>query len=101
MRKIVLLCAQGMSTGVMVRRMREAAAGQNYECEINAYAISKAKEYAADADVILLGPQVRFEVDTIRKSCPNVPVEFVDMAAYGRLDGKAAIQQAKKILNDQ
>lgn len=100
MRKIVLLCAQGMSTGVMVRRMREAAESQGYECDINAYAISQAKDRAADADVILLGPQVRFEANSIKKACPNVPVEFIDMAAYGRLDGKAAVEQAKKILND-
>ena len=29
MRKIVLLCAQGMSTGMLMNKMRAAAAAQN------------------------------------------------------------------------
>ena len=75
MKKIVLLCAAGMSTSMMVNRMRAAAQETGYDCEINAYAMSEAKEVGSDADMILLGPQVRFSVEKIRQECPNVPVE--------------------------
>ena len=37
MKKIVLLCASGMSTSMLVKKMQEAAKAENYECEISAY----------------------------------------------------------------
>ena len=56
MKKIVLVCAQGMSTGMLMNKMRAAAAKQGYDCSIEAYAVSQAKTKAADADVVLVGP---------------------------------------------
>lgn len=32
MRNIVLFCAAGMSTSLLVNKMKEAAAKENYEC---------------------------------------------------------------------
>lgn len=56
MKKIVLLCAAGMSTSILVKKMQEAAKADNFDCEIAAYPTSEAKDKATDADVILLGP---------------------------------------------
>lgn len=100
MRKIVLLCAQGMSTGMLMNKMREAAAKSGYECSINAYAVSKAKTAAAEADCILIGPQVRYEKDNVRAQCPDVPVDVIDMVHYGRLDGAKVLAAAKKLMGD-
>ena len=55
MKKIVLLCAAGMSTSMLVKKMQEAAAAESYECSIAAYPTSEANAKASDADVILLG----------------------------------------------
>ena len=43
MRKVVLLCAAGMSTSLLVNKMRDAAKEEGYDCEINAYALATAK----------------------------------------------------------
>ena len=69
MRKVVLLCAAGMSTSLLVNKMRDAAKEEGYDCEINAYALATAKEHT-DADVILLGPQVRFGLNNVKKDLP-------------------------------
>lgn len=100
MRKIILLCSAGMSTSMLVKKMQEAAAAENYECEIAAYPMSEAKDKAADADVILLGPQVRFNKGKISELCPGIPVDAIDMKLYGRMDGKGVIAVAKKMLGD-
>ena len=34
MKKIVLLCASGMSTSMLVKKMQEAAKAENYDCEL-------------------------------------------------------------------
>ena len=67
MKKIVLLCASGMSTSMLVKKMQEAAKAENYDCEIAAYSAAEAVEKASDADVVLLGPQIRFSKDKIAK----------------------------------
>ena len=100
MKKIVLLCAAGMSTSMLVKKMQEAAAAESYECSIAAYPTSEANAKASDADVILLGPQVRFQKNKIAELCPGIPVDAIDMRMYGRMDGKAALEFARKLMND-
>lgn len=62
MKKIVLFCAGGMSTSLLVNKMREAAAKQGKEYDINAYGYGSEEKHAPDADCILLGPQIRFNL---------------------------------------
>ncbi|MBR2214911.1 MAG: PTS sugar transporter subunit IIB [Selenomonadaceae bacterium] len=100
MKKIILLCAAGMSTSMLVKKMQEAAKADNFECEIAAFPTSEAKEKAADADVILLGPQVRFSKGKVQEACPGVPIEAIDMKVYGRMDGKGALDIARKLIKD-
>lgn len=100
MREIVLLCAAGMSTSLLVNKMKEAAAAEGYECNINAYPVATAKDKGSKADVVLLGPQVRFSKGKVEKECPGVPVDCIDMQAYGTMNGKKVIDQAKKLLGD-
>ena len=40
MTKIVLLCAAGMSTSALVRKMKDAAKAEGYECDISAHSVS-------------------------------------------------------------
>jgi len=100
MRKIVLLCSAGMSTSLLVTKMREAAEAQNYEADIEAFSVSEASREGADADIILLGPQVRFNLSAVQKQLPGKPVEVIDMRAYGMMDGAAVIKQVKEVLED-
>lgn len=100
MRTVVLLCAQGMSTGVMVKKMQEAAAKMGYECNISAHPVAQAKALGENADILLLGPQVRFEKDEVQAQCPNKPVQVIDTVAYGRMDGAKVIAQVKAALGD-
>ena len=49
MKNIVLLCAQGMSTGMLMNKMCSAAKASNYECTISATSVSQAKSAAETA----------------------------------------------------
>lgn len=98
MKKIALLCAAGMSTSVLVQKMRKAAEDMGFECEIEAYPVANAEEVGKTADVMLLGPQVRFELKKTKSLCPNCPVDVIDMASYGTMNGKKVVEQAKKLM---
>ena len=100
MKKIVLLCVSGMSTSMLVKKMQAAAKEIGYECSIDAFSVSEAATKAADADVILLGPQIRFQKQKLAEELPNKPIEAIDMRMYGRMDGKGVLEMARKLMKD-
>lgn len=97
MKKIALLCAAGMSTSVLVQKMRDAAAEASFECEIGAYPVASAEEVGETADCLLLGPQVRYELDNVRAKV-SCPVDVIDMFSYGTMDGKKVIEFARRLM---
>lgn len=99
-KNIVLLCANGMSTSLLVTKMRKVAAKSGYECDINAYSVTEASERGAVADAILIGPQASYELNNVKKACPDRKIEVIDMMTYGMMDGKKALDQAKKMIGD-
>ena len=98
MKKIILLCAGGMSTSMLVKNMQKAAADEGFECSIAAFPQADAKDKASDADCILLGPQIRFAKGKVAEACPGVPIDAIDMKIYGRMDGRGALDIAKKMM---
>ena len=98
MKKIILLCSNGMSTSMMVAKMKEAAKKIGYDCTIAAYALSAASEVTADADCILIGPQVKHKLGEVQAACPGIPAAPIDMKDYGMMNGVAVLKAARKIL---
>ena len=97
MTKIVLLCAAGMSTSALVRKMKDAAKAEGYECATMTHSVSEAKSYQS-ADMILLGPQVRYRLKEVQGELPNNKVEVIDMKDYGMMNGKAVLDHVRKVL---
>ncbi|MCL1987676.1 MAG: PTS sugar transporter subunit IIB [Firmicutes bacterium] len=95
---IILCCAMGMSTSMLCNKMREAAKYEGIEATIEAHPLAAVEEVGKTADIILLGPQVRYQKDAVIAKCPNKPVDVVDMSAYGMMDGKKVLAQVRKIL---
>lgn len=63
----LLVCAAGMSTSLLVNRMKEAAETKEIEFQIEAHPVGQVEKYGEAADVILLGPQVRYELKNVKK----------------------------------
>lgn len=97
--KIVLICSAGMSTSLLVNKMQKAATEQGIEADIAAYPEAEVTKVGGDADIILLGPQVRFELKKIRGLFPDKPVEVIDMKDYGMMNGKKVLADTIKRLN--
>ena len=99
--KITLFCAAGMSTSMLVSKMRKAAEEQGIEAEIDAFPESQMPVKAKGIDVALLGPQVRFLLDKAKKICEplGVPVEVIPSVDYGMMNGKNVLNLAMKLAN--
>lgn len=97
MKNIILMCSTGASTSVLCKRMREAAEEMGYECTVNAVGVTRLEEVADQADIILVGPQIRFQARRIREVA-SCPVLDIDMRIYGTMDGKAMMEIVRKEL---
>lgn len=96
--KILLVCSAGMSTSLMVNKMKDAAAAKDLEVEIWAVADAEAAANVAKADIMMLGPQVRFLEKKMKEIAGATPVTVIDMQAYGTMNGAKVLGQALKIL---
>ena len=77
--------------------MKDAAKAEGYECDISAHSVSEAKNYQS-ADMILLGPQVRYRLKEVQGELPNNKVEVIDMKDYGMMNGESVLEQALEYL---
>lgn len=102
MRRILLACSSGMSTSLLMSKMKEEAKQQGLEVEIRAVGQEKAKDEMQNADVVLIGPQMRFLLDDLRREAERrgIPIDVIDMQAYGMADGKAVLEQALRLMGN-
>ena len=101
MKKILLVCAAGMSTSMLVKRMIDNAI--SLEVNISALAIAEAKGKIKnnEVDVVLLGPQVRFQKPEIEAVAQGkMPVAVIEMKDYGTMNGQAVLEFAMKLLQE-
>ena len=99
MLRIVLLCSAGMSTSMLVSRMRKEVEESGQKIVIDAYPEAQISKYVDNIDVALLGPQVKFALPKVKAVCDpkGVPVEVISAADYGLLNAKKVLAQALRL----
>ncbi|KRM05527.1 PTS system, lactose cellobiose-specific IIB subunit [Liquorilactobacillus ghanensis DSM 18630] len=99
---IMLCCAAGMSTSMLVKRMQEAASQQKITAKIFACPAAEVDEKLSQENVncILLGPQVRYMLSNIKEKVGNKPikVDVINMQAYGMMNGAKVLQQGLELI---
>ncbi|MEC2057772.1 PTS sugar transporter subunit IIB [Peribacillus psychrosaccharolyticus] len=100
MNRILLACSSGMSTSLLVTKMEAYAESIGDEAKIWAVGQNQAKQDMAEADVVLIGPQMSFLKKELQKEAAqyNINVDVIDMMAYGLADGKKAYEQALALM---
>lgn len=98
---IVLVCEHGASTGMLTSRMKDAAAKMGIEANINAYSFTKLDEVIEGADIVLLGPQVRFKKKMFEEKYAKEGIEFmvIDTVDYGMMNGEKVFKTVLDHLN--
>ncbi|MFD1446603.1 PTS sugar transporter subunit IIB [Oceanobacillus profundus] len=102
MKNILLACSSGMSTSLLVNKMKESAASKGIEVNIWAVAQDKAPTEIEKADVLLIGPQMRFmkKKFSVVAEKAGVPLDIIDPMAYGRVDGEAVLNKALDLIGE-
>ncbi|MDC7952252.1 PTS sugar transporter subunit IIB [Liquorilactobacillus mali] len=101
-KKIMLVCAAGMSTSLLVSKMKKIALEKKIDADIFAEAASKAEEKSAEEkpDIMLLGPQVRYLLKKFEDKF-NFPVEVINMRDYGTMNGENVLKKAIEIIDNK
>lgn len=94
MKKIILVCNAGMSTGILAKKIQAIS---NNTLEVKAYSEAEYKDYLDDVDLVLVGPQIRFLIPQIEESV-NVPVQVIAPMKYGMMDGAGIYEDIKELI---
>lgn len=97
MKKILLMCMGGFSTGLLVEKMKAAASDAGIEVEIKAIAASALAGVANDYDVLLIAPQISYMEPEVAQKYPDLPRYLIEPVDYGRLAGKKVLAEALKV----
>ncbi|MGL5296574.1 MAG: PTS sugar transporter subunit IIB [Culicoidibacterales bacterium] len=99
MTRIKLFCAGGMSTSMLVNKMKEAAHKQGIEVEIAAYPETDIANQVAHCDVVLLGPQVGYCLTNVQNVCEpyKIPCGVIPMVDYGMMNGEKVLEFARSL----
>ncbi len=100
---IMLACAAGMSTSMLVKRMQDAAKAEGKDYEIFAKSTSDIDaELASDhkPDVLLLGPQVGYLKNDVKKKTDDagIPMDVINMMDYGMMKGDKVLAAAEAMM---
>jgi cellobiose PTS system EIIB component len=99
---ILLCCAAGMSTSLLVTKMEAAAKAQGIDCKIWAESADAVKNHIDHADVLLLGPQVRYLLANMKKlgEEKGIPVEAINPVHYGMCNGAEVLKTAIALIQN-
>ncbi|MCR5229112.1 MAG: PTS sugar transporter subunit IIB [Solobacterium sp.] len=98
---IVLFCVGGMSTGILINKMKAEAQKLGKDYEITACAIAEQDTKGPLADVILVGPQVKYAVGKLKEQFPDKPVVAIDTRTYGMMKGDEVLRTAMKLMGEE
>ncbi len=97
--KILLICSAGISTSRVVERMRDHAKTLNVKVKIKSIGDANKAESIPRASIILLGPQIRYTIDEVKKVSGTTPVVVMDSQNFGLLRGDLILEAALNHLN--
>lgn len=80
--RILFVCAGGMSTGLIVRKMEKWAEQKGVDLQLHATGINSYESKWKDYDCILVGPQVRYVIPKM-KEIVKIPVAQIETRDYG------------------
>lgn len=99
MMKILLCCAMGMSTSVVVQAMKKSARAQGKDYKIWATDADSVDEEDDCPDVVLIGPQVGYKLEDLNEyfEGTKTKVAVMDKTQYGNCDGAAIVKFAEAL----
>lgn len=95
--KILLVCAAGLSTSILMKKLERYAEEQHIDLTIDAVGLGEYKAHCARYDVLLLGPQVSYQKDSIAAGSGK-PTAVIAPQDYGMGNAANVIALAQSLI---
>lgn len=98
--KIILICANGMSTSMISKRMQKSAEEKNLEVQIQAMPDAELASNIGEAKIVLVAPQIQYMYKKIKAMADEngIVAELINPADYGMANGAKILDDALKLL---
>lgn len=89
MKKVLLCCGSGLSSGFMAKNATDAAKKRGLDISVFARSESEVLDYVDDICLVMVGPHFEYKLGTIQQDVEeyNIPVALIDQETYGTLNG--------------
>ena len=94
--KLLFICGNGVSSGMIAQRTANAGIDAGYDVEYDAYSYTQLEDVIDEFDIVLVAPQIAFNEPLIKEICLDhtKPYVLIDSMAYPLLDGNKVFNQA-------
>lgn len=101
---VLLICSAGITTGLLVRNMKDAAKHKDLDIHIYSAPAITAEDVLKrqEIDALLIGPQSEYELTRLKDFLEynKVPYRLIDKESYGLLDGERVLGQALQLMEE-
>lgn len=94
--KVLLVCAGGVSTGILMKKMMKHAQAENIDLEVEAHAVQEFDNNIDRFDVVLVAPQISYKFNELKERTSK-PVGVIEPMDYGMGRADVIIQLAAKL----
>ncbi len=90
--KILVVCGAGMTSSILVSRMREyVAEHEELDYKIGSCAVNQMEQYVPQADIVFIAPHLAYLKEETEKKYPEKKIVRITSEVYGTLDGAAVL----------
>ena len=94
--KILLMCANGLSTGILMNKMNQWAEQNNEDLEVKAIPIDDYLSVYKDYDVLLVG----YKIKDVQKAVTDRPSAVINPSDYALGNVENIIKEVKRMIKE-
>jgi cellobiose PTS system EIIB component len=94
--KILLVCAGGMSTSILMKKMETFWKEAGEELEIKAVGLAEYEDVYKNYDIVMVGPQVSYRIKEIKENT-GMPCDAIPSFDYAVANCPNIMKLAKKL----
>ncbi|SHI03340.1 PTS sugar transporter subunit IIB [Clostridium intestinale] len=98
--KILLVCAGGMSTSILMKKMESYWKEAGEELEIKAVGLADYQDVYTQYDIVMMGPQVSYRLKEVKENT-GLPCAQIESFDYAIANCPNIMKLAKKLYSEK
>ncbi|MBM7540312.1 PTS sugar transporter subunit IIB [Amphibacillus cookii] len=101
MKNILLVCAVGMSSSILVNRMIKAASEKDEDILVHACGMGDIDKFIDEVNLLLIGPQIAYVEGQLKKDYGerlSLPIKIISSKDYQTMNGARVLEEALQMI---